>query len=115
MAKKKVLTKWANARLERQNVDGMDLPYFKITFDDTDGDVWLRFRIVPSWRFNGKIFETLQWMYMDAWDSKQEASRKANNVVIDFYRAADKCSQSWKKPFKVYITRKDSFINNNLD
>ena len=113
MSKKKVLTKWANARLERQNVDWMDLPYFKQTFEDTDWDVGLRFRIVPAWRFNGRIFETLQWMYMDAWDTKIEASRKANKVVIDFYRAADKCSQEWKKPFKVYITRSDKKSFNN--
>jgi len=104
MGKKKVKTKWANAWLERQVVDWMDLPYFKITFDDVDEDVWLRFRIVPAWKFNGRIFETLQWMYMDAWDTKMEASRKANKVVIDFYRAADKCSKEWNKPFKVYVT-----------
>ncbi len=107
MWNKKVITKRANAWLEWQTIDWMDLPYFKLTFDDDEWDVWLRFRVVPAGRFNGKIFETLQWMYMDSWMTKKEASIKANNVVIDFYRGADKCSKNWDKPFKVYITHKD--------
>jgi hypothetical protein len=107
MGKKKTLTRWANARLERQTIDWMDLPYFKITFDDTSGDVWLRFRVIPSGKFNGKIFETLQGMYIEAGMTKQEATIRANKVVTDFYRAADRCSKDWGKPFKVYITHTD--------
>ncbi len=108
MWKSKVAVRRANARLERHDIEGMDLPYFKITFDDYIDDVWLRFRIVPAWRFNWKIFETLQKMYIEeTWASKWAASKKAIETITDFYKASDLCSKQWTKPFKVYITEKN--------
>lgn len=101
---------WANARLERQSIEWMDLPYFKITFEVNDKKETQRFRVVPAGRFNWKILESLQKIYMDNWMSKIEATRNAVKVINDFYTAADRCSKEWEKPFKVYVTK--TFNNN---
>ena len=114
MWKKSVLKRRANARLERQNVEGMDIPYFKITFDDVNEDTWLRFRIVPAGRYDGRIFWTLKQMYLDWGMGNQEATTKANNTVVDFYKAASKCSENWSNPFKVYITHYDKSKRNKV-
>jgi len=107
MSKVKRIVRRANARLERQNVDWLDIPYFKITFNEWLDGLWIRFRLVPSWKFNWKIFEKLQSIYMEQWLNKSDASKKANDIIIAFYTAADACSKEWTKPFKVYISNKE--------
>ncbi len=109
MGNKKKVVRLANAYLERQNVDWMDLPYFKLTFNDDTDDVSTNYRVIPAGKFNWKVFESLQKMYMEAGDSKVNASIKANKVVVDFYSAAAKCTKDGVSPFKVYITKK--FLN----
>ena len=96
-------TRRCNAWLEWQNVDWMDLPYFKITFDYHEKDLNLKMRVVPAWYFNGRIFESLQWIYIENWMTKPEASAKANQVVTDFYRAASECTKNKVNPFKAYV------------
>lgn len=119
MSKSKRVVRRANAWLERQKVEGLDLPHFKITFDNYVEEMWLRFRLIPTWKFNWKIFEKLQSMYIKQWLSKSEATKIANKSIIDFYTAASECSKEWTKPFKVYISLKDidqtkNFINKQL-
>lgn len=119
MSDKKTIVRRANAWLERQTIEWMDLPYFKITFDDSAEDIWLRFRIVPAGKFNWKISEALQKTYIAKWMSKSEAIQKAVRTCNEFYDACDKCSKEWVKPFKVYISKRDKnktndFINNQL-